>query len=312
MLLSDIGSTNARFALLRDGQIGPVDTLAVRETPSVIDAIRGFVSRHPPGVRIARALLGVAGPIEGDRCTLTNSAWHINGAELRAEFGFGQVDLVNDFAALAWSLPRLSPGDLQQIGHGAPRAGAPSIVVGPGTGLGLAGFVPSAHGGIVLEGEGGHVTLAGGDLREDIILGSLRDRFGHASAERVLSGPGLVNLYHAIAALDGIDAPSRKAEEITAAAVNRTCPLSVSALDMFCAMLGSFAGDMALAFGARGGVFIAGGIAPRICGYLAASRFRLRFEAKGRLQTYLAAVPAYVITRKHPALLGLQALAERS
>ena len=175
------------------------------------------------------------------------------------------------------------------------------------TGLGVAAYLPQG-GGRVLNSEGGHATLAGSSPREDAVIAHLRQRFGHASAERALSGPGLENLYHAIAALDGVAVPARDAAAISKAARSGECPVCRAALDMFCAMLGDVAGNLALTFGARGGVYIAGGIVPRLGGYFEQSPFRRRFEAKGRFSAYVAAVPTCVILAETPALRGLATL----
>jgi glucokinase len=199
--------------------------------------------------------------------------------------------------------------DVHSLGGGSAVSGAPMVVLGPGSGLGVAGLVGDGSRPIVVASEGGHATLPASSVREDAVLDHLRKRFGHVSAERVLSGPGIENLYHAIAALDGIDAPSRNAAEITNAALQGTCPTSRATLDMFCAMLGGFAGNAALTYGARGGVYIAGGIAPRILDYLAASEFRRRFEQKGRFRAYLEAVPSQVIVHPAANFLGLMSLA---
>jgi glucokinase len=164
---------------------------------------------------------------------------------------------------------------------------------------------------MVIASEGGHATLPGISPREDAIINCLRQRFGHVSAERAISGQGLENLYAAIAAIDRMAAPTRNAPEITRAALDGSCPLSVISLDMFCAMLGTVAGDVALMFGARGGVFIAGGIAPRILDFIARSDFRARFEAKGRFRRYVEAVPSSVIVHPEATFIGLKAIAER-
>jgi glucokinase len=182
------------------------------------------------------------------------------------------------------------------------------VVLGPGSGLGVSGLVWDGSRPIVVASEGGHASLPASSIREDAVLDCLRKRFDHVSAERVLSGPGLENLYQAIAVLDGIDAPSRSAAEITNAALRGTCPISRASLDMFCAMLGGFAGNVALTYGARGGVYIAGGIAPRILDYLARSEFRRRFEQKGRFRAYLAAIPSHVIIHPAATFVGLISL----
>jgi len=164
-------------------------------------------------------------------------------------------------------------------------------------------------GDIVIGSEGGHASLAGSSPREDAIIAKLRSQFGHASAERALSGDGLRNLYHTIAALDGLTVPKRSAEEITLAAIDGSCATSRAAVDAFCSLLGSVAGNLALSFGAQGGVYIAGGIVSHIRDYFLKSQFRARFEAKGRLSRYLQAIPVYLILHDDPAFVGLQALA---
>ena len=180
--------------------------------------------------------------------------------------------------------PVLSPDKLLQIGGRQPVAGAPLAALGPGTGLGMAVSIPHATGHLVLSSEGGHSTMAGSSLREDAVIAHLRQRFGHVSAERVLSGHGLENLHEALAALDDVMLPRRRAAEITRAGIEGTCPTSRAAVDMFCAMLGTVAGNLALTLGARGGIFIAGGILRHMPEYLASSQFRARFEEKGRFQ----------------------------
>jgi glucokinase len=307
-LLADIGATNARFSLLANGVLGPVVNFEVAGFARFADAVADFLKTNDdqaPGA----ALLAVAGPVEGERSRLTNCPWIIDGAELRAQFRLAQVRIVNDFAATAYSLPSLAAPDLHRIGGGRAVPGAPMAVLGPGTGLGVAGLVPGAKEAVVIAGEGGHATIAGASRREDAVIDHLRGRFGHVSAERVVSGAGLENLHQAIAALDGSAAPAVDAAEITRRALDGSCPTAVAALQMFCALLGAFAGNVALMFGARGGVHIAGGIAPRIVGFLERSEFRRRFEDKGRFRSYLEAIPSSVIVHPAAAFLGLQAMA---
>jgi glucokinase len=186
------------------------------------------------------------------------------------------------------------------------------VVLGPGTGLGVACFVPASPNPVVIASEGGHATMAATSPREDAIINHLRREFGHVSAERVISGMGIEHLYHAVVALDEVDAPQRSASEITKAALDGNCPISRAALELFCAMLGTIAGNVALTFGARGGVYIAGGIAPRLTDFLARSEFRARFESKGRLETYLASIPTSVITHPSATFLGLRSIAKRN
>jgi glucokinase len=312
ILLGDIGGTNARFALFGSGRLGPIELLRVAGYRQINDAVRAFFAQCPDAAGVSNAVLAVAGPVEDGRCVLTNSGWVIDEAELRQTFGWAQVRVVNDFEAIAWSLPQLAPSDLFAIGRGTAVPDAPAVVLGPGTGLGLACFMPRADGAIVVPTEGGHATLPATSQREEAIIAHLRARYGHVSAERALSGNGLVNLYQAIGAVDGRPDIERSAPEITAAALAGTCPICRQALDMFCAMLGTMAGDAALTFAARGGAYIAGGIAPRILDYLAKSQFRQRFEAKGRFAAYLSAVPTWVIVHPEPAFVGLRWLGRQA
>ena len=309
-VLADIGGTNVRFAVLNGGVIGEVMRWPVREHKTFDDALAAFMDSQPERAKIEGALLAVAGVIDGERCNLTNNDWVVDVADLRGRFGFRSVHLVNDFEALAWSLPHLQRDRLLKIGGGSAGNG-PMLVCGPGTGLGVAAYVSDAQGGFVLRSEGGHGTLPGASAREDAIIAHLRQSHGHVSAERVLSGPGLENLYRAIAELDRAAVPERSAAEITQAGVEDRCAVCRAALDTFCVLLGEVAGNLALVFRAEGGVFIAGGIVGHIRDYLPRTHFRARFEAKGRFQSYLAPIPIYVIPRGDPAFIGLQALATR-
>jgi glucokinase len=309
VLLGDIGGTNARFAILADDRIGSIETLAVRDYPRFADSITAFLSRHRETHAFTRLFLACAGPIADGRCELTNSSWVVDAAELRAGLNCAAVRVINDFEALAWSLPILESSDLSTIGNGGADRTASMAVLGPGTGLGVACHVLNPAGEIVIASEGGHATLPATCRREDAIIEHLRGRFGHVSVERVLSGDGLVNLYEGIAAIDHLSRVPRSAASITAGAIEGGCPICREALDLFCAMLGSVAGDIALTFAAKGGVFIAGGIAPRMVNYLTDSQFRARFESKGRYKSYLANIATSVIIRPDPAFLGLQRLA---
>jgi glucokinase len=309
MLLADIGATNARLALLSNGVLGPIEWFTVAKFARFTDAINSFLKQRCRHLSVPEALLAVAGPVVSDRCVLTNCPWTIDAPELCADFGFAKVNIFNDFKALALSLPQLTAADLYPLGGGAAVSGEPMVVLGPGTGLGIACFVPTLPNSVVIASEGGHATLAASSPREDAVIDHLRRKFGHVSAERVVSGAGLENLYRAVVALDGIDAPQRNAAEITKAALDDNCPISKAALDLFCAMLGTIAGNAALMFGARGGVYIAGGIAPRLTAYMARSQFRARFERKGRLQTYLASIPTSVIVHPAATFLGLTSIA---
>jgi glucokinase len=309
IVLGDIGATNARFALFANGVLGAVTSFEVAKFARFADVIAIFLKDRCREFRVKRALLAIAGPVKGERSVLTNSSWVIDTPELRAIFKL-EARIFNDFEAVALSLPWLTPTDLAPIGGGNPAAGAPKAVVGPGSGLGVACLIPRSEKPVVISSEGGHATLAATCEREDRIIGQLRQRFGHVSAERAVSGMGLENIYQAIAALDGVDIPSRSAAEITKSALRSESQVAREALHVFCAFLGSFAGNVALTFGARGGVYVAGGISPRILDFLVRSQFRNRFEAKGRFQSYLETLPSYVITHPAAAFVGLKSLAD--
>jgi len=309
-LLGDIGGTTARFAVLTGDALSPIDHLPVSEYRSMVDAIEGFLSSRQDRNRIGAAVLGVAAPVEGGRSVLVNSQWVVDADELRRAFELQSISVINDFEAIAYALPYLSAHDVKPLAGGKPQLGESMAVIGPGTGLGMAGIARRGDRTTIIPTEGGHATLPSTTPREDAVIAHLRHKFGHVSAERALSGPGLENLHSAIAAIDGIAVSSRSSAEITRAALDRSCPVSVAAVDMFCAMLGTVAGDLALMFRARGGVYIAGGIAPRIVDILARSEFHARFGAKGRFEPYLKSVPTAVIVNSNVAFLGLKSLAQ--
>lgn len=306
-LLADIGGTNARFALARDGRLGAVASYRVDDFPGPVEAIRAFLTEHAGGPAPEVAALAAAGPRQGDEVRLTNAPWILRGAELEVALGLRRVLLLHDFAATALAVGRLGPTETRQIGGGQAESGRPVAVIGPGTGLGMACLLSGQGGRVVLASEGGHVTMAPANDRESAILAELRRRFGHVSAERLVSGEGLVNLHRAIAALEGVAARESDAAAITTVALAGDSPLCRETLDCFFAMLGTVAADLALTLNARGGVYLAGGILPRFAEAFAASGFRARFEDKGRFRDYLASIPTFLITHPEPAFLGLLA-----
>jgi glucokinase len=312
VLLADIGGTNARFALMDRGEIGPVEHLKVADFSSAADAIAAFQTRHAADQPAAAAVLGVAGPVQNNRCIITNSRWIIDGDELQKMFSFSTARLLNDFEALAWSLPALQPSDLFALGKQRAIAGAPMLAIGPGTGFGAACFFRHDTLPFAVITEAGHATLPATSEREEQVIGQLRRRFGHVSIERALSGSGLENLYSALAAVDGVAAPDRDPAAITSAALDGSCSISRAALDMFCSSLGSVAGNLALTFCAQGGVFIAGGIVPRFADRLAESNFRTQFESKGRYQSYLRDIPIHIIMSPDASFIGLKSFFERN
>ena len=307
VLLADIGGTNARFALVNNGEIGVIDHLKVADFPSVTEAISTILESRAPHRKLDAAVLGVAGPVENNRCMITNSQWLVDGAMLRQTFGFDHVSLLNDFEVVAWSLPELQPQDVYPLGEQPGIAGAPMLVLGPGTGFGAAClFFPDGK-PFAAATEAGHATVPASSDREAEVIAHLRRRFGHVSIERVLSGKGLENLYEALARIDGVTVPEQDAAAITKAALERSCGVSQAALEMFCSFLGAVAGDLALAFSARGGVYIAGGIVPRFADRLSRSGFRKQFESKGRFEPYLCAIPTRIVVRTDGSFAGLMA-----
>ena len=303
LLVADIGGTRARFAQVVDGQIGTIVEHPVSRYDSALAAVRGFIAEHELSPR--RAALAVAGPVIDGYAELTNANWRFDEVALQRDLGLDSVLLLNDFEAIAHALPALPPEALQRIGGGEAVAGAPRAVVGPGTGLGVAGLLTLGDRSLVVHSEGGHASMAAGGPDEVPLLEALRARFGHVSAERVLSGDGLVNLYRESALLAGRTALELRPSEVSERALAGEDPDCEEALRHFCAMLGSVAGDLALMFCARGGVFIAGGILPRMLPFFLNSRFRQCFEAKGRFRDYLGEIPVWVITEPHPAFQGL-------
>jgi glucokinase len=305
VLLADIGGTNARFALLSGGVIDAVRHLRVNDYPTFVEAMAAYLRDHAD-ITLRAANLAVAGHVQNGRCVMTNSPWVIDAAELQAEFSIPSVRVINDFEAVAWSLSAISKAKLRQVGGGAPIAGAPLFALGPGTGLGMAANVPLPHGRVIVPSEGGHATLAGINPREDAVIGVLRRKFGHVSAERALSGSGLENLYDALIALDGLALLPRAAPDITTAGVEGSCATCREAVDLFCALLGGVAGNLALILGAKGGIYIAGGIVHHMSEHIANSDFRARFEDKGRFRDYLRAIPTYLVLEKDVAFVGLR------
>lgn len=305
-LLGDIGGTHARFAWQAHAQ-APLTDVAVypcAESASLLMAIRRYLQAQGRGAP-PQCAIAIANPVTGDAVRMTNHDWSFSIAELTRELGCERLVVINDFTAQALALPALGPTDLQRVGGGAAVAGEAMAVLGPGTGLGVSGLVPAAGGAYApIAGEGGHATLASNDEPEARVLQQLHRRYGHVSAERALSGPGLVNLYDGVCALDGAAPEALAPADVMSRAQAASDARCVLALDLFCRFLGDVAGNLALTLGARGGVFIGGGIVPRLGERFAALPFRSRFDDKGRFRSYLEAVPVWVITAPAPALLG--------
>lgn len=310
-LVADIGGTNARFGWVdADGVVAHIHKLPAADHAGPAEAVRAYlaiVQRERAGAYRAprRAAFAIATAIDGDEVTLTNSHWTFSRAKLRDALGLDALLLLNDFEALALSLPRLGSQQLRIIGAPPLQPRGTLAVIGPGTGLGVGGVTQTAHGWVALPGEGGHATLAPTDDFESALLQHVRGRFEHVSAERLLSGIGLPVLHDAAAAVLGrpVAAPLA-AETIVERGLAGGDEVCSRTIDAFCALLGSFAGNVALTLGARGGVYIGGGIVPRLGERFFASRFRERFEAKGRFRGYLEPIPTALITDTLAALSG--------
>lgn len=312
-LVGDIGGTHIRFAVVAAPGAAParIRRHACADFPGPEAAIRHYLAAEglalPPV-----AAFGIATPLDGDAVRMTNHPWAFSIEALRQALGFAQLVFINDFTALALALPQLKGTELEQIGGGTPRPGAPLALLGAGTGLGVSGLIPCGAGWQPLAGEGGHVSLAAGNAREAAIIAVLAARFGHVSAERALSGPGLAALHDAIRQLDGAPPAPLPSHAVSARALAGACPHCVEALAVFCALLGTVAADLALTLGARGGVYVGGGIVPALGAFFARSGFRQRFEAKGRFSGWLATIPTHVIRAPYAALSGASEALDRA
>ena len=307
LLVGDVGGTNARFAIAHMVDGRPVlehhQSFKGADHPTFLGGVKAYIDGCQ--VKPTSGVIAVAGPVTDGAIDLTNSPWRVSEQEL-GTLGLKPVRLINDFEALAWGAPVAPRDELASLG--GPDEGDPDsaiAVLGPGTGFGVSALIRDFHGReMAMPSEGGHACFAPGDAVEDEILRILRRRYDRVSIERLICGPGLLNMHRALAEIDGreshIDDPAQITEEAMA---DPRSPCGAT-LARFCAILGAVAGDIALTTGARGGVYIAGGIAPRILPFLQASPFRERFERKGRFTDYMAAIPTHVILHKHAALLG--------
>jgi glucokinase len=307
-LLADIGATHARFALeSAPGVLRNVAVLLCDDYPGIVPLLNAYLEQTG-GVRISHAAFALANPISGDFIRMTNRDWQFSTDEVRRALGLTTLLIVNDFTALAMALPGFKPDDLLQIGGGTPQPHAVAGVLGPGTGLGVSGVIPTLDGFVTLGSEGGHVNFAPADEREFAILQYAWREWQHVSNERLISGPGMEIIYRALAQRNGVEAPSRNAADIVSCALEQNDPLCLEVLECFAGMLGGAAANLAVTLGAFGGIFIGGGIVPRVAQWFATSPFRARFEAKGRFSSYLAQIPTYVIMTPNPALYGVASI----
>jgi glucokinase len=307
-LLADIGATHARLALeSAPGVLRNVAVLLCDDYPGILPLLHAYLAQLG-GVRISHAAFALANPISGDFIRMTNRDWQFSTDEVRRALGLATLLIVNDFTALAMALPGFKPDDLLQIGGGKPQPHAVAGVLGPGTGLGVSGVIPTVDGFVTLGSEGGHVNFAPADEREFAILQYAWGEWPHVSNERLISGPGMEIIYRALALRNGVEAPHRNAADIVSCAFEQNDPLCLEVLECFAGMLGGAAANLAVTLGAFGGIFIGGGIVPRVAQWFATSPFRARFEAKGRFSEYLAQIPTYLIMTPTPALHGVASI----
>ncbi|MEB0139398.1 MULTISPECIES: glucokinase [unclassified Undibacterium] len=313
-LLADIGGTNARFALeLAPFQFTAISVVACNDYAELHLAIAAYLaSDSVRGLGLAplrHAAIAIANPVDGDLIRMTNHHWTFSIEQLRLSLQLDTLLLMNDFTALAMALPFLQASERVQIGGGLEQAGKAIALLGPGTGLGVSGIIPYGKHWVPLASEGGHVSFAPSNAEELALLRWIWRYHPHVSAERLISGQGLPLLYQAVAALAGSPAPQAlSAAAISSHALNDSCLFSTQAVAHFCAMLGTVAGNLALTLGAKGGVYIGGGIVARLGHLFVESAFRQRFEEKGRFASYLREIPTFLIMAEYPAFLGVSAV----
>ena len=307
-LLADIGGTYARFTLeIRPGLFAHTALLRCADHADFHAAVTAFLAQTP-AVTIAHAAIAIANPVEGDAVRMTNYHWRFSIEQMRQRLQLQTLVVVNDFTALAMALPRLTPAQRRQVGGGTARERSVVGLLGAGTGLGVSGLIPAGDGWVALGTEGGHASFSPRDEREMAILRHAQRQFSHVSSERLLSGPGIELIHRALVERAGVAAEVLSAPEITRRGLNRSDPLCAETLAVFCAMLGTVASNLAVTLGAFGGIYIGGGIVPRLGGYFDGSPFRERFEDKGRFNSYVATIPTYVITAEHATFVGASAI----
>lgn len=308
-LVADVGGTHARFALCRSvADIDHISKVKTADFPTLQQAIQRYLDQlgNPP---VDSAAVGIANPVVGDHVKMTNSPWGFSIEDARQTLGLRALHVINDFTALALALPHLDDQSLRRVGGTmAGVRGTPLGVIGPGTGMGVSGLIPMPGGGwIPLASEGGHASFAPADDMEAMLWQAAHKEYGHVSTERLVSGPGLVFMYRHICERKEQTPRDYSPADISRLAMAGEDPGCAAALETFCAILGTAASNLALTLGARGGIYIGGGIVPKLGDYFLQSPFRSRFEDKGRFAEYLAAIPVYVIVDDYPALVGAAA-----
>ncbi|MGI2259914.1 glucokinase [Shewanella sp. GXUN23E] len=311
ILVADIGGTNGRFAVAgrpgNDIVLSHQATLPSSGADSLLTLTRQYLGQLPPALSLSGACLAVAGPVNEQGARLTNLGWDVVIAQMQAELELPRLLLLNDFAAYANSVPLLADADIRQIKAGEPQTSAPVLVLGPGTGFGISSLQPQGNGYRPVACEGGHMALAACNELQDAVVRELRKVHGFVSVETILCGPGLVNLYRALAAVKQQIPVFDCAADISCAALDGSNPLADETLSLFCRWLGQTVGDLVMAHGALGGVVLGGGILPRMLDFLKASEFIEGMLDKGRMSAYLQSVPVSLAMKSDTALTGAAA-----
>ena len=313
-IVADIGGTNARFALVNGKQNGQfefshIHILNAQDYPTINAALHAYMQLLD-GVKPRAVSAAIAGPVLGDTVKMTNLNWEFSVKQLTAEFGLDRFVALNDFAAVAAATGDIHSDFVQTIKAGTGDPNGNKAVFGPGTGLGVAGVIRHQGKWLPLPSEGGHVNLAPTNALEADIIKAAMKRHPQVSAEVFISGPGLVHLYKALADVLGVAPSDVSPADITSNALAKSDPVCLQTLEVFCSLIGSFAGNLALTYGATAGVYMAGGILPRFADFLRQSEFSQKFNAKGAQQGYVANIPAYLITHPEIAFAGAAAWLE--
>ena len=312
-LLADIGGTNARFALeVAPRRFVALSVYANRDYSNLAAVLQDYLrmagEKYPDVLKVRHAALAIATLVEGDLVKMTNSPWCFSITAVQKQFGFETMLVVNDFSALAMAVPQLDSTRKMQVGRGTAMSGSPIGVLGPGTGLGVSGLIPSGDKWIVLTSEGGHVSFSPADEIEAELLHQAWKHYPHVSAERLLSGMGLELIYGMLASRSGKPKDGLSPADIFHRSLEGKCIICDETISLFCSMLGTVAGNLALTLGACGGIYIGGGIVPRLGDRFINSSFRQRFEQKGRFSSWMEKIPTFVITEPNPAFFGVSAM----
>ena len=314
-IVADIGGTNARFALVTgktdtDFKIEQISILPGANFASFEEAIQNYLDSLGD-IQPTAASIAIAGPVDGDQFKMTNLSWSFSREGLKTRFGFEKLEVINDYTALAMSSSILTKAHLIELKAGDLNPTANKAILGPGTGLGVAGLVYTPAGWVPVPSEGGHVNIAPSTAFEAEIIKAAMSTLGHVSAESFLSGQGLVNLYDAVCAVTGVSAQTYQPQDVSGKALEGSDGECVQALERFCSFLGAVSGNLALTYGAKGGVYVAGGIVPRMLDFIKGSEFNMRFASKGIMSHYVEPIPVNIFDHPETAFLGAAAWLEQ-